>query len=125
LIALILAAAKNWHPIIVPLWVIMVFAVAHLIWEWCKWFVTWIVMTDRRLFRTSGPIVPHMEVMPKGRVTDITFEWPIMGRIFRYGHVTVESAGQEQGLHTINYLPNLNCRNPNSNYYHFVRFSRK
>jgi hypothetical protein len=38
-------------------------------------------------------------------VTDMSFQRSAMGRVFGYGEFIVESAGQEQALSSVNFLP--------------------
>jgi hypothetical protein len=44
-------------------------------------------------------------MMPLTKVTDMRFERSPAGRLFGFGTFIVESAGQEQALHTIDHLP--------------------
>ena len=44
-------------------------------------------------------------MMPLSKVTDMRFERSPVGRLFGYGTFIVESAGQEQALHTVDHLP--------------------
>ncbi len=44
-------------------------------------------------------------MMPLTRVTDMSFRRSALGRLLGYGEFIVESAGQEQALRTINFLP--------------------
>ena len=43
--------------------------------------------------------------MPLSKVTDLTFERTLDGRMLGYGTIIVESAGQIQALNQINYMP--------------------
>jgi hypothetical protein len=43
--------------------------------------------------------------MPLTRVTDMSFRRSALGRLLGYGEFIIESAGQEQALRTINFLP--------------------
>ena len=42
--------------------------------------------------------------MPLTRILDITVDKPLHGRILGFGHLTFESAAQEQGLRDIRYV---------------------
>ncbi len=42
--------------------------------------------------------------MPLSRILDISVDKPLQGRILNYGHLTFESAAQEQGLRDIRYV---------------------
>jgi hypothetical protein len=44
-------------------------------------------------------------MMPLTKVTDLTFQRTLGGRILGYGTVIVESAGQNQAFERINYIP--------------------
>ncbi len=43
--------------------------------------------------------------MPLGKLTDVTYRRSIAGRLFGYGDLIVESAGQDQALSHIDHLP--------------------
>ena len=43
--------------------------------------------------------------MPVLKVTDLTYEVPALGLMLRYCNLEIESAGQDQALRTIKYLP--------------------
>jgi uncharacterized membrane protein YdbT with pleckstrin-like domain len=70
-----------------------------------EWWVERIVVTDKRFMLTTGVFTTRVLMMPIGKVTDLTYERTWVGRIFGYGTMVVESAGQIQALNRINYLP--------------------
>src|ERR1044072_7119274 len=82
------------------LFVLLRFAYAVL---WCG--VERIVVTDKRMMMTTGIITTKVLMMPIGKVTDLTYERPFVGRILGYGTMIVESAGQIQALNRLEYLP--------------------
>jgi len=49
--------------------------------------------------------VTKVAMMPVTKVTDLTYERSLGGRMFGYGTLIVESAGQIQALNKIEYLP--------------------
>jgi uncharacterized membrane protein YdbT with pleckstrin-like domain len=69
------------------------------------WWIERIVITDKRVMLAEGFIVHKVGMMPLGKVTDLTFERSIGGRILGYGTLIVESAGQIQALNRIEYMP--------------------
>jgi uncharacterized membrane protein YdbT with pleckstrin-like domain len=69
------------------------------------WWIERIVITDKRVMLAEGIIVHNVGMMPLGKVTDLTFRRSLGGRIFGYGTLIVESAGQIQALNKIKYLP--------------------
>jgi uncharacterized membrane protein YdbT with pleckstrin-like domain len=70
-----------------------------------EWWVERIVVTDKRFMITSGVFVTKVAMMPVTKVTDLTYERSLGGRMFGYGTLIVESAGQIQALNKIEYLP--------------------
>jgi uncharacterized membrane protein YdbT with pleckstrin-like domain len=70
-----------------------------------EWWVERIVVTDKRFMLTTGVFTTKVLMMPIGKVTDLTYERTWIGRLFGYGTMIVESAGQIQALNRITYLP--------------------
>ena len=69
------------------------------------WWIERIVITDKRVMLAQGILVHKVGMMPLGKVTDLTFERSLGGRIMGYGTLIVESAGQIQALNRIDYMP--------------------
>ncbi|HYH31198.1 MAG TPA: PH domain-containing protein, partial [Pseudonocardia sp.] len=69
------------------------------------WWIERIVITDKRVMLARGIITHNVGMMPLGKVTDLTFRRTLGGRLFGYGTIVVESAGQIQALNKIDYLP--------------------
>jgi uncharacterized membrane protein YdbT with pleckstrin-like domain len=69
------------------------------------WWIERIVITDKRVMLAQGIITHNVGMMPLGKVTDLTFQRSLGGRLFGYGTLIVESAGQIQALNKITYLP--------------------
>jgi hypothetical protein len=69
------------------------------------WWVERIVITDKRVMLATGIITHNLGMMPLGKVTDLTFERTMTGRIMGYGTIIVESAGQIQALNRIDFMP--------------------
>ncbi len=69
------------------------------------WWIERVVITDKRVMLAEGIIVHRVGMMPLSKVTDLTFERSLGGRMMGYGTIIVESAGQIQALNRIDYLP--------------------
>ena len=69
------------------------------------WWVERIVVTDKRFMMTTGVFTTKVLMMPISKVTDLTYKRTVSGRLFGYGTMVVESAGQIQALNNITYLP--------------------
>jgi len=46
-----------------------------------------------------------VDMMPLVKVTDMSFRRDLRGQLLGYGEFVVESAGQDQALRNVNYLP--------------------
>lgn len=75
---------------------------AFYVWEWRR---EWFVATDRRLLLIYGFIVRKVDMMPLGKVTDMTYHRTVPGRLLGYGTFVLESAGQDQALSRLEFMP--------------------
>ena len=64
----------------------------------------WFVVTDERLLLTQGFWTRRVGIMPLTKVTDMSYNVSLLGRLLGYGEFVFESAGQDQALHSVNYL---------------------
>ena len=53
----------------------------------------------------QGFITHKVNMMPLAKVTDMSFQRSALGQVFGYGEFIVESAGQDQALRNVDYLP--------------------
>jgi len=74
-------------------------------WRLLEWRHDWFVATDKRLILTYGLITRRVAMMPLTKVTDMSYSRSIPGRLLGYGQFIMESAGQDQALHNINWVP--------------------
>ncbi|GGP61031.1 PH domain-containing protein [Saccharothrix coeruleofusca] len=88
------------------LWYASLFVVLRLAYFVMEWWVERIVVTDKRFMISSGVFETKVAMMPISKVTDLTYERSVLGRMFGFGTLVVESAGQIQALNRIEYLPN-------------------
>jgi Bacterial PH domain len=77
----------------------------RFVWAMIQWWVTRIVVTDRRILEISGVVSRRVASMPLPQVTDTTYHRSIGGRLLGYGDLVVESPGRHPGLSHIGYLP--------------------
>jgi hypothetical protein len=74
-------------------------------WRVLEWVNDLLIVTDKRIVTISGIVTRKVAMMPLARVTDMTYERSWAGRILGYGEFIVESAGQDQALSRIPYIP--------------------
>jgi membrane protein YdbS with pleckstrin-like domain len=72
---------------------------------WWFWATEEFVITDKRVLNVNGVITRRVGIMPLTKVTDLTYERSVLGRLLGYGVFVMESAGQHQAMSRIEYLP--------------------
>ena len=63
------------------------------------------VATDKRILKYQGIIFTDVPMMRMSKVTDMRFTRSLGGEIFGYGTIVIESAGQDQAIREVTYLP--------------------
>ena len=115
--------ALFWFTGLLVLWLVnsvtvlrsllVIFFVGTLVWfAWivAAWYVERFVVTTKRVLLVSGIISRKVAIMPLVKVTDLTYEQSGFGRLLDYGSFIIESAGQQQALSRVDYLPDPNLR---------------
>jgi uncharacterized membrane protein YdbT with pleckstrin-like domain len=90
---------------ILVIWILWVLVVLWLVYKVFEWVKTYFVVTSQRLLLSTGLVTHKVNMMPLGKVTDMSFQRTATGRILGYGEFIVESAGQDQALSNIKFLP--------------------
>jgi uncharacterized membrane protein YdbT with pleckstrin-like domain len=90
---------------ILVIWIIWALVFLRLAWKVFEWSVTYFVVTSQRFVLATGVITRKVNMMPLAKVTDMSFQRSPMGRILGYGEFILESAGQDQALSNVDYLP--------------------
>ena len=74
-------------------------------WKLIDWAVEYLVITKTRILFATGMITRKINMMPLAKVTDMSFQRSLAGRMLGYGEFVIESAGQDQALRNIHYIP--------------------
>lgn len=74
-------------------------------WVILDWSHERFVITDKRVLLISGLLTRKVAIMPLSKVTELTYERSVIGRVLGYGVFIMESAGHQQALSRIDYLP--------------------
>ena len=70
-----------------------------------EWWMRHFIVTRRRVLLTSGVIVRTVTLLPLRRITDLTWQETLLGQVLGYGTFRFESAGQDQALRHLTYMP--------------------
>ena len=83
-------------------WAVLLLWLVFKVWEWSQ---DYFIVTSRRMLLATGVITRKVAMMPLVKVTDMSFQRSTMGRLLGYGEFILESAGQEQALRVVDFLP--------------------
>ncbi len=86
-------------------WLVWWISVGWLVWEVLNWRRDWFVATDKRFLLFFGFIRRKVAMMPLLKVTDMTYDRSLLGRIVGFGTFILESAGQQQAMSKIDHVP--------------------
>ena len=70
-----------------------------------EWWMRHFIVSPRRMLLTSGVIVRTVTLLPRRRITDLTWQGTFFGQLLGYGTFRIESAGQHQALSRVTFLP--------------------
>jgi membrane protein YdbS with pleckstrin-like domain len=91
--------------VMLVIWLLWLVLFVRLLYKIFEWLDEYFVVTSQRLLLATGVFTKTVNMMPLSKVTDMRFERSAMGRLLGYGTFIVESAGQDQALHTVDHLP--------------------
>ena len=87
-------------------WWLFFALLVRLLWRLLDWSHNWFVATDKRLLLRYGLISHKVAMMPLLKVTDMSYVRSIPGQFLGYGKFVLESAGQDQALREVKWVPN-------------------
>jgi uncharacterized membrane protein YdbT with pleckstrin-like domain len=91
--------------VILVIWIVWGLVLLRLVGKVFEWGETYFVVTSQRFLLATGIVTRKVNMMPLAKVTDMSFQRSAMGRILGYGEFILESAGQDQALTNVDYLP--------------------
>ena len=99
------AVAHGNTTFILVIWILWSILLLRLAWKILEWSLTYFVITSQRLLLSQGFLIRRVDMMPLTKVTDMSFNRSAKGQLLGFGEFVVESAGQDQALRHIEYLP--------------------
>jgi membrane protein YdbS with pleckstrin-like domain len=85
--------------------ILLVIGLGYLGLRVAEWYMRHFIVSPRRMLLTSGVIVRTVTLLPRRRITDLTWQETPFGQLLGYGTFRIESAGQHQALSRVTYLP--------------------
>ena len=84
------------------LWGILLLGLGEQVWAWA---VSYFAVTSQRLLLVQGVIIRKVKTIPLTEMTDFTLKQSAIGRMLGYGEFIVKSAGQDQALRKVRFIP--------------------
>lgn len=109
-LALLVAVDPNVRNDMGWVWLPFVVLGGRLLYKWLEWRARWFVLTDRRLLVLDGFLIHRVAMMPTEKVTDLGYERTPMGQLLGYGTFIFETAGQDQALDRVTWIPQPDSR---------------
>lgn len=97
--------ASGSGTLINVIWYAWLLLLVRFTWKLIDWAVEYLVVTKTRILFTTGIVTRRVAMMPLSKVTDMSFHRTLPGRMLGYGEFIIESAGYEQALRRIHYVP--------------------
>ena len=85
---------------------VLLAVVAWGVYQIAEWSDRYFVLTNKRIVVIEGIVTTTVRSMPVSRLTDMAYRRTGIGRALGYGLFDVESAGQDQALKIMNFVPN-------------------
>ena len=86
-------------------WLLWTALLAYLAWHIIEWWADRFVVTNKRVMLVHGLVTRKVDMMPLSKVTDMSYERSVIARLLGFGVFNMESAGQDQALRRISYVP--------------------
>ena len=98
-------AGRHSGYVLLAIWVAWAVLLLYLLVHVIGWYDNYFVVTSQRMLLTSGLVTRKVAMMPLVKVTDMSFQRSLQGRLLGYGTFILESAGQDQALRVVDHLP--------------------
>lgn len=73
--------------------------------KWAEWTFSLYFFSSYRIIYLHGIVTRRIAMLPTGKITDMGYDRTPSGQLLGYGTFIIESAGQEQALRTLNFVP--------------------
>ena len=87
------------------LWLLWFVLLGWMVFQIIQWRHDRFIATDKRLLLDYGLFTQKVAMMPLIKVTDMSYQRSVPGRLLGYGRFVLESAGQDQALHQVDWVP--------------------
>lgn len=101
----VLTALVSNSTAVTVIWLLWLALVGRLAFKVFEWSDEYFAVTGVRVILVHGIVTRRVDMMPLKKITDLTVNRTVMGRMLGYGTIVLESAGQDQALSKVAYMP--------------------
>jgi uncharacterized membrane protein YdbT with pleckstrin-like domain len=105
ILAGVITGLVSQSTVVTVVWLIWLAVVGRLAFKVFEWSDEYFTVTGVRVMLIHGILTRRVDMMPLKKITDLTVNRSILGRMLGYGTIVLESAGQDQALSTVEYVP--------------------
>jgi membrane protein YdbS with pleckstrin-like domain len=105
ILAGVLTSVVHQSTVLTVIWVGFLAVTSRLAFKVFEWSDEFFAVTNVRVMLVHGIVTRRVDMMPLSKVTDLTVDRTIMGRMLGYGTIVLESAGQDQALSKVEFVP--------------------
>lgn len=105
MVALAWGLAQRFPDLANILFLIWLVVLGRGIYLFLDWRESWFGATQRRLMLIQGLVTRKVAMMPLEKVTDMSYSRSPLGQLLGYGEFVLESAGQDQALRSVAFIP--------------------
>ena len=95
-LGLLAGREPTWHLGVIGGWLVLGGA-AFLAWKVAGWWLARYVITEQRVLLVEGVISRRVRAVPLSKVTHTDYTRSLIGRVFGFGSITLDSAGSRAG----------------------------
>lgn len=75
-------------------WLVSVFGVCYWLLRYAAWKVNIWVVTNFRVIDEAGLVTHYAKESPLDKINNVSYDQTVMGRLFNYGHVEIQTAAE-------------------------------
>lgn len=105
IVAGLLTGLFSDQTVLTVIWCAWLAILPRLLFKAYEWSDEFFAVTSVRVLLVHGLVVRRVDMMPLKKITDLTLNRSLLGRMLGYGTVVLESAGQDQALTSVEYVP--------------------
>ncbi|MGG5257693.1 PH domain-containing protein [Phycicoccus avicenniae] len=85
--------------------IVLLVGLVRLGWAELQRRYRWIVVTNKRILKHEGVLDVSVPMMRLTKVTDMTYRRTLLGELLGFGTIIIESAGQQQAIRELTFIP--------------------